>query len=171
MICKTLDGYMKRLTHSDLMISWKIFLKDGSEVYGDYDRPGFENPWIRLKNYCKENNTIPIRIELYMFGCPRHVFFEDENGLDGLYVFRGIGKEQTMIGNHSKSFQTLTVGLLSSDCSCINVKKYCWPKNDFEKTNSRRSLTAQGLESMIFKNDSEKFTNEKVQEFINGTAV
>lgn len=171
MICKTRDGYMKKIIRSDLIISWKITLKDGTTVYGDYDRPNFENPWTRLKKYCQENNTIPTRVELYMLGAPKEVFFEDENGLDGLLIMRGVAKDQAMNGGHSQSFQTLTVSLLRDDCSCIDVSKYTWPINDFEQKRNTRTLTKENLKNMIFKNDSEKFRNEKVQELINGTTV
>ena len=49
MLCTKFDGYMKQLCHDELMISWQITLTDETVVYGDYEREGFENPWIRLK--------------------------------------------------------------------------------------------------------------------------
>ena len=171
MICTTRDGYLKSLIQSNLMISWKIILTDGTTVYGDYDRPGFENPWFRLKKHCEENNVVPKSVELHMFGAPKEVFFEDENGLDGILVMRGMAKDQAMDGSHSQSFQTLTVSLLRDDCSCIDVAKYTWPHNDFEKGRSTRILTRENLTNMIFKNDSPKFQNEKVQELIHGATV
>ena len=124
MICKTRDGYMRKLIQTDLMISWKIKLSDGTDVYGDYDRPGFENPWYRLKDYCQENDVVPTRVELHMFGAPQKVFFEDENGLDGLMIMRGIAKDQSMTGGHSQSFQTLTVSYLRDDSSDLKGGKF-----------------------------------------------
>lgn len=171
MICKTRDGYMRKLIHTDLMISWKTILTDGTTVYGDYDRPGLENPWFRLKEYCKEHDVVPKSVELHMFGAPQKVFFEDENGLDGLLIMRGMAKDQAMDGSHSQSFQTLTVSLLRDDCSFIDVAKYTWPFNEFEKDRDTRILTNENLKNMIFKNDSEKFKHPKVQELINGAAV
>ena len=41
MICTKRDGYMRRLTMENLMISWIATLSDGTRVYGDYDRSGF----------------------------------------------------------------------------------------------------------------------------------
>lgn len=171
MICTTKDPYMKKLVITNLMISWEILLSDGVTVYGDYDRPFAENPWKRLKDHCKENSVIPVKVQLSMFGAHKEVFFENPDGLDGLYIFRGVAKEQSMSGDHSRSFQTLTVGLLREDCSCVDVKKYCWPENKFETPNSTRALTLRGLESMIFKNGSTKLGNEKVQELIDGTTL
>ena len=155
-ICTSIDGYMQRMCYDQLMISWQITLNDGTKVYGDYDRPEMKNPWIRLRDHCKANNVYPIKVELHMFGAPHEVFFEDENGLDGLLVMRGIAKDQAMDGGHSQSFQTLTVGLLKDDCSGITVSKYTWPISDFEKNKSDRVLTDENVEYMLFKNDSQK---------------
>ena len=171
MICQTRDGYMRKLITTDLMISWKIVLTDGTVVYGDYDRPGLDNPWFRLKDHCKQNAVVPKSVELHMFGAPKKVFFENEDGLDGLLVMRGMAKDQSMDGSHSQSFQTLTVSLLRDDCSMIDVAKYTWPFNEFEKDRDVRVLTEENLKNMIFKNGSEKLKHPKVQELINGTTV
>lgn len=166
MICTSIDGYMEQLCYTELMISWQITLTDGTKVYGDYDRPGFDNPWTRLKNHCATNNVYPAKVELHMFGAPHEVFFENENGLDGLFVMRGMAKDQAMDGSHSQSFQTITVGLLRDDCSCIDVSKYTWPISQFEKRNSTRVLTFENLDAMIFKNGSEKRKRAEVQKLL-----
>jgi len=171
MICKTKDGYMKKLMRTDLMISWKINLTDGTTVYGDYDRPNCTNPWTRLKDYCQTNDVVPVSVQLQMFGAPKEIFFEDPDGLDGLLVMRGIAKDQAMDGSHSQSFQTMTVSLLRDDCSCIDVSKYTWPINDFEQKRTTRNLTKDNLKMMIFKNDSEKLKNNKVQELLYGAIM
>lgn len=168
MICTSIDGYFEKTCYTDLMISWQITLTDGTTVYGDYDRPGFDNPWIRLKKHCMENDVYPAKIELHMFGAEHKVFFEDDNGLDGVFVMRGIAKDQAMDGSHSQSFQTLTVGLLRDDCSCLDISKYTWPFNNFEKKISTRVLTVENLKDMIFKNDSEKRKHPEVQKLIDG---
>ena len=171
MICTQRDGYMRSLTTDRLMISWIVMLSDGTKVWGDYDRPDMDNPWTRLKNHCKKENVIPTKIELHMFGAPKKVFFENPEGLDGLAVMRGIAKDQAMDGSVSQSYQMLTVGLLRDDCSAIDVSKYTWPFNKFEQKESVRNLTLLNLENMIFKNDSEKRQNQKVQEYLDGTTV
>ena len=171
MICTVRDGYMRKLVNTDLMISWKITLSDGTLVYGDYERPGLDNPWIGLKKHCGENNIAITKVELYMFGAPQKVFFEDENGLDGILIMRGAAKDQTMDGSYSESFQTLTVSLLRDDCSAIDVVKYTWPFNEIEKDKDVRVLTEQNLTNMIFKNESEKLKHPKVQELIHGATV
>ena len=45
MICTSIDSYMQDLCYNKLYISWRVTLTDGTDVYGHYDRPGFENPW------------------------------------------------------------------------------------------------------------------------------
>lgn len=162
---------MKTLTRSKMMISWKIKLSDGTDVYGDYDRPNIENPWIRLSEHCKSNDLSITRVGLHMLGTPKLVFFEDENGLDGISVMRGIAKEQSMSGDHSQSFQSLTVSLLRDCCSWIDVKKYTWPINKLEEFKQVRAVTKQNLEYMIFKNGSEKLKSPKLQKFIDGTTL
>jgi len=171
MICKQRDGYMRSLIVDQLMISWITTLSDGTRVYGDYDRPGMKNPWTRLINHCKENNVFPTKVELHMFGAPTKVFFDDPNGLDGLAVMRGIAKDQAMDGSHSTSFQTLTVCLLRDDCSAIDVAKYTWPYNEFEKAESVRSLTEDNIKYMIFKNESEKPQHPEVQKYLDGATL
>tara|TARA_R100000008_G_scaffold44096_1_gene25616 strand:- start:726 stop:1187 length:462 start_codon:yes stop_codon:yes gene_type:complete len=153
------------------MISWVITLTDGVVVYGDYERPQFENPWIRLREHCEKHDVLPSKVELYMFGAEHKVFFEDENGLDGLFIMRGVAKDQAMDGSHSQSFQTLTVGLLRDDCEHIDVAKYTWPHNDFEQKESVRGLSTKNLEQMIFKNGSQKREHKAVQEYLNRAAV
>lgn len=171
MICTQRDSYFKKLISNDLMISWMATLVDGTTVYGDYDRPGMENPWIRLKNHCEESNATIKKIELHMFGAEKITFFENEDGLDGIFVMRGMAKDQAMDGSHSRSFQTLTVGLLRDDCSLIDIAKYTWPHNDFEKYRSTRLLTEENLKYMIFKNGSEKLQHSEVQKLLYGSTV
>ena len=171
MICTKRDGYMRRLTMENLMISWIATLSDGVRVYGDYDRPGLPNPWVRLTEHCQKNQVWPKKVELYMFGAEKKVFFEDEDGLDGIAIMRGIAKDQAMDGSHSQSFQTLTVLHLRDDCDMVDVAKYTWPYNEFEQKESERILTTENLQNMIFKNDSEKRQHEKVKEHLDWELV
>jgi hypothetical protein len=154
-----------------LMISWITTLSSGDRVYGDYERPEMQNPWSRLTDHCADNNVFPVKIELHMFGAPAKVFFENEQGLDGVSVMRGIAKDQAMDGSHSTSFQTLTVCLLKDDCSGVDVAKYSWPYNEFEKYRSVRSVTEDNIKYMIFKNESEKIKHPEVQKHINKAAL
>ena len=84
---------------------------------------------------------------------------------------RGAAKDQAMDGSFSRSFQTLTVGLLNDDCSEISVRKFCWPMNEFEQSHSVRGLSTENLNKMIFKNGSKKEQHPEVQKYLNGAAV
>jgi len=171
-LCTEFDNYMKKLCHTDLNISWSVRLQDGKVVYGDYERPGYDNPWFRLKEYCESNKVVPTLVKLYMFGAREHVFFSDPEGLDGLSICRGVARDQSMSGNlQSQGFQFLTVSLLDDDCEMITVKKFVWPHNEFEQAESKRLLTTKNIENMIFKHDSEKLQNPEVQKYYNGEAV
>lgn len=169
MLCTELDGYMKTLCHTDLMISWQITLTDDTVVYGDYEREGFDNPWIRLTKYCSERDVVPSKVQLYMFGASQETFFDNADGLDGISVVRGVAQDQALDGSYSKSYQTLTVCLLKDDCSKIDVRKYVWPHNEFEEYVSTRQLSTDNLQRMIFKNGSKK--RKKVQKYFDRTRV
>ena len=106
-----------------------------------------------------------------MFGAEKKIFFENENGLDGIAVMRGIAKDQAMDGSHSQSFQTLTVLHLRDDCSMVDVAKYTWPYNEFEQKESERILTRDNLYNMIFKDGSEKKQHEEVKKYLDGELV
>ena len=170
-ICTQFDGYMTDLCHNKLVMSWIATLTDGTKVYGDYERPDTKNPWNRLASHCKTHNVVPCKVELYMFGAEHVVFFEDPKGLDGISIFRGVAREQSMDGHQTRSFQTLTVSLLDDSCDYINVAKYIWPHNDFEQRDGKRILSRENLKYMIFKNDSEKIKHPNVQKHINGTEL
>ncbi len=171
MLCTEFDAYMKNLCHNELMISWQITLTDGTTVYGDYEREGFDNPWTRLEEHCKKNDVLPVKVQLYMFGARQEVFFENDNGLDGLSVVRGVAQDQAIDGSYCKSYQTLTVSLLKDDCSEIDVRKFVWPHNEFEERVSTRKLTKENLKRMIFKNGSQKRKHPEVQELLDGAGL
>jgi hypothetical protein len=169
-VCTTFDPYMKKICHNDLVMSWSCELSDGTVVYGDYDRPEYESCWERFKNHCSENKLIPTKISVYMFGAPKYIFFEDPSGLDGVSISRGVAREQSMSGD-SRDFQFLTVSLLAEECDNIDVRKFVWPKNEFEESESKRLVTKKNIENMIFKHDSEKIKHPEIQKYFNRAAV
>jgi hypothetical protein len=160
-ICTNFDPFVRSGLTERLMISWTGVLSNGLTVYGDYERPEFAPCWERVQKYCVENSCHFTKVQLHMFGMPEAVFFEDENGLDGLSICRGSAREQSMSG-HSKDFQFLTVSLLDEGCDYIDVRKFVWPENDYEQLESKRLLTRNNIKQMVFKSDSKKINNEKV---------
>lgn len=164
-VCTSFDPFVRQQLMSSLTMSWTALMTDGTIVYGDYERPGFEKCWTRFTRYCDLSNTVPKNIRLHMFGCPQVEFFEDLNGLDGFSIVRGVAREQSMNGSF-KDYQSLTVSLLDENCEHINVRKFVWPVNDFEELSGKRGLTKANIGQLIFKNESEK--RQKVQEYLNG---
>lgn len=171
MICTTIDPFIKEKI-KNLEILWCVTLSNGTLVYSDYERPETENPWIRLKKYCADNNLFPTKVEVIMFGAERAVVFEDDNGLDGLFIVRGSGRDIDVgSGEPGLSYKHLVVGLLRNNEDVIDVRKYSWPQNEFEKFEQTRSLTEDNAKLMFFKNDSPKKTKQTVQVALNGTSV
>lgn len=168
-VCTKFDGYMRDLCFNKINMSWSAIMQNGVTIYGDYERPGYEKCWDRFVKYCRNNNVLPTKIKLYMFGAPELVFFEDESGLDGISICRGAAKEQTMDGSVIRDFQFLSVSLLSPEADYIDVRKFVWPENNFEEFESTRLPTKNNIEYMVFRDGSEKL--QKVQKHIYGTAL
>lgn len=167
MICTTIDQYVKSQI-KNLNLLWAITLNDGTIVYSDYERPDLENPWIRFRNHCETTGLYPVKIEVIMFGTERKVIFEDPEGLDGIFIVRGAGKDLNLATEEcSATYKHLSVGLLRNDEDIIDVRKYCWPKNDFEQFEQTRQLTPDNAKLMFFKNDSRKKIRESVQIALN----
>lgn len=107
-----------------------------------------------------------------MFGAPRTVMFEDENGLDGVFIIRGASRDLNLFTDEpGPSYKQLVVGLLRENEDIIDVKKFCWPENELEKFNQTRNLTPENVKLMLFKNGSTKKQKETVQIALNGATV
>lgn len=172
MICTSQDSYIKAKI-KNLDILWCATLNDGTVVYSDYERPDNpRSPWIRLREHCQNNNVFITKIEVIMFGAPRTVMFEDENGLDGVFIVRGASRDLNLFTDEpGPSYKQLVVGLLRDNEDVIDVKKFCWPENELEKFNQTRNLTPENVKLMLFKNDSTKKQKETVQIALNGATV
>jgi len=170
-VCKTPDRYFNDLIERRMCISWTCVLSNGEKIFGDYDRPDYEKCWDRLKLYCKENKLNINKISLYMFGQPQFVFWEDDSGLDGVSICRGAARDQTT-PTEFRDFQFLSVSKMHEDCDYIAVKKFIWPiGNEIEPLEEQRVLTHVNVRELIFKHDSEKRNNPKVQKYLNGSGV
>lgn len=169
-VCQKWDAYMTDACHRKLMMSWEMYLDNGDRIFGDYDRPGYAPCWERVKKFFAENPDVKaMGISVYMFGAPRHTFFEDEIfGLDGFSISRGIAKEQFMDGD-SVDYQFIVVSKMDYSGKKIDVKKFVWPYNEFEQGQTVRITTKDNVSEMIFQHGSEKF--KKVQEYLNGAGV
>ena len=172
MISTQIDSYIKNLIRN-LEMLWCITLNDGTKVYSDYDRPGIkEHPWNRLKQHCEITGLFITKVEAMMLGAPLTTMFEDLNGLDGLFVARGVSKDiKIETGEQGPSYKQLVVGLLRDNEDVIDVKKFSWPENQLEPFNQIRYITPENAKLMIFKNESTKKTRKAIQVAINGWDV
>ena len=172
MICTYQDSYIKERIRS-LDILWCVTLNDGTIVYSDYERPDNpRSPWLRLRDHCENNNLFVTKVEVIMFGAPRIVMLENENGLDGFFIIRGASRDLNLFTDEpGPSYKQLVVGLLRDNEDIIDVKKFCWPENELEQFNQTRILTPDNAKLMLFKNDSTKKQKETVQIALNGATV
>tara|TARA_Y100000004_G_scaffold142785_1_gene162406 strand:- start:629 stop:1153 length:525 start_codon:yes stop_codon:yes gene_type:complete len=170
-VCTSFDAYMRKMTHVDIVMTWKAHMQDGTVVWGDYERPEHDKCWKRFKSHCEKNKIVPTKISLYMFGMPEYVFFEDPNGLDGFSIMRGIGKEQRMGDGKGESFQFLSVSLLRDECDYVEVRKFVWPETNLEPNKETRLLAKKSIEQMIFKDESKKIKHPEVQKHLHGATV
>ena len=131
MICTVRDDYIRKLIMEDISMTWKCTLDDGTVVWGDYERPGLTlSPWVRLKEYCEESGRNIVKIQCIVIGAPEEVVYEDENGLDGVFIARGYSKDIDMATGDGPSYQHMTFGLLNENLNQVDIKKYSSPDRD-----------------------------------------
>lgn len=169
-VCTSFDSYLRNMTHNDITMTWQAKMSDNSNIWGDYERPGYKKCWDRVTLHCKKNKIVPVSIKLYMFGMPEYVFFEDSQGLDGVSIVRGCSREQSLDGSH-KDFQFLAVSLLSPECDKVEVRKFIWPETELEPEKEFRIPTENTITNMIFKHDSQKAKHPEIQKYFHGAAV
>ena len=151
---------------------WVCDINDGTKVYSDFGRPGVEgHPWDRLKSHCEQNNLCVTTVEVVMFGAPSLVLFQNDNGLDGLFVARGSARDINTATGESTSYRQLVAGVLRDNEDIIDVKKFSWPINEIEPFAATREITPENAQMMIFKNDSPKKKRESVQIALDGSIV
>lgn len=169
MICTKQDSYIRQLIMEDVAILWKCTLSDGTLVWSDYDRPGtIDSPWLRLREHCARSGVDIVKVQVIVMGAPEHVLFEDPNGLDGLFIVRGLSRDIDMISGEGPTFQHITVGLLQDDLENVDIRKFSFPECEFCEFVQLRDLTTENAAWMIWKNDSEKKQSEQVQIALNG---
>ena len=169
MLCTKQDSYVHKLLMEDIEILWKCALTDGQTVWSDYDRPGETgSPWERLMNFCEETGECVTKVQVLVFGAPQEVLFENDSGLDGLFVVRGVSKDINVDSGASNCFQHLTAGVLNDNLETVDVRKFSWPLCEFEAPVQTRKLTPENVNLMIFKDGSKKKQSKQVQVALNG---
>ncbi len=169
MICTVRDDYIRKLIMEDISMTWKCTLDDDTVVWGDYERPGLTlSPWARLQEYCEESGRNIVKIQSIVIGAPEEVVYEDEDGLDGVFIARGYSKDIDMTTGDGPSYQHLTFGLLNENLKQVDIKKYSWPECEFVDFVQTRNITQENLSFMIWRNGETKKSNEQIQVTLNG---
>lgn len=149
MICKAYNAHIRKLIDQQNIL-WKCILSDGTEVWSDFNSPEYEkDPWTRLKIYCANNNLNINKVIVLAIGAREETVFEDENGLDGIFIVRGMSRD--LMVDSSIEYKFVSFGLLNKDTDTILVKKYFWPECAFEKNIEERLLTLDNEKLMFFK--------------------
>lgn len=147
------DIYIKNLL-LEMEIVWVITLNDGTQVYSDYNKPDLENPWIRLVRHLQNTGLYPIKIEAMSFGRPNQVIFENNEGLNGIFIKRGVIKEvDVQTFTDVIQAKKMSFGYYNPSKNLIDVRIVSWPHVESAPTFEERLLTQENLEYMYFFNE------------------
>jgi hypothetical protein len=125
MICKAYNAHIRKLIDQQNIL-WKCFLSDGTEVWSDFNSSEHEkDPWTRLKIYCINNNLNINKVIVLAIGAREETVFEDQNGLDGIFIVRGMSRD--LMVDSSIEYKFVSFGLLNKDTNKILVKKAATP--------------------------------------------
>lgn len=136
MICSGYNAHIIKLL-MDQQILWKLKLKSGTDIWSDFDIENFDDPWTRAKEYCRINKENIITVEVIVPGQEPIEVFHDENGLDEIFISRGIAKNITDIDETAYTF--MVFGQLKNNK--LYIKKFFWPECEFLATEEIRELT------------------------------
>lgn len=147
MVCKQYNADIRKLIHQKYIL-WKCYLSNGEEIWSDYNTEA-KDPWIRTKNYCRNNGIDIVKVTVLVIGAPEQTVYEDSNGLDGIFIIRGMAKD--IMGTDETVYKYIAFGLLNKDKQIIDVKKYYWPECSFDSFTEERSITPENKELLYFK--------------------
>jgi hypothetical protein len=141
MICTGYTPHIFKLLDNQEII-WKCKLNDGVTVWSDFDNPEFldKDPWTRLKIYCHNNNKLITEVKVTCPGMPEVLVYSDENGLDNIFITRGMSKD--INDDNSIAFRFMCFGQLGED-NKIRVQKFYWPEFELAEYNEVRELTIE----------------------------
>lgn len=159
------DIYIKELVKKKEIL-WIATLDDGKKVYSDYNREALGPPWIRLCDYMDATGSKIVKLEAMAFGAPLTVIAEDPNGLDGVFIKRGVIKDVVLESSSDVLQATrLICGIYNKSTGNIDVNIFNWPDNESFKKFEERLVTQENLEYMYF---IDKNLEKQLKEKVNG---
>lgn len=150
MIC---TGYNKRITEllAEQQVLWKLKLESGLEIWSDFDVSGLPDPWARAKQHCYQNNENIISISVIAPGQPEMEVFQDENGLNNIFVVRGIAK--SIVDDSETVYSFVSFGKLEPD-NKLHIKRFVWPECSFLESEEVRELTEENRDLLYVKKEN-----------------
>lgn len=148
MICKTSNSHINQLLDKQEIL-WKCKLSNGEYAWSDFEYED-EDPWTRLRSYCKENNVDITEIYVMIAGMMPSLVFSDPDGLDGVFAIRGAVRELT--DDNADLVRYMCFGKYEKETDTVHVEKFFWPDVDIIPKYETRLLTEENQKLMIFKN-------------------
>lgn len=146
MICRGYNAHITELLMNQQVL-WKLILDDNTEIWSDFDLPDHKDPWTRAKQYCSNNKKDIVKVIIIPPGQPEIQVFQDDKGLDNIFLMRGTAKDINDTGESIYSF--VTFGKLEED-GLIHVRRFYWPECAFGTSEEIRELTPEN-EKLLFK--------------------
>jgi len=149
MICRQYNPNIRSLIVDNKLVLWKCVLSNGEEAWSDYYTEG-KDPWIRLKHYCNNNNINIVEVKVIAYGIREQTVYKDEQGLDGIFIIRGISKDLSA-SSEKIIYNYLAFGKLNKETNLIETQKFYWPECTFDQVYEEREITPDNKEFMYFK--------------------
>lgn len=129
-------------------ILWECTLSDGTQAISDFDNGDGKDPWTKLKIHCNNNNIDIIEVKIICPGMPKTTIFEDKNGLDNIFIIRGMCKDVSE--DSGMIFKFMSFGIVKED-NKIHVQKFYWPQFSLGESEEIREITEENKKLLYIK--------------------
>lgn len=160
MICTGYNPLIFKLLDNQEIL-WKCKLNDGTVAWSDFDNTEYtdKDPWTRLKKYCYNNDKYITEVKVTCPGMPEVVVYSDENGLDNIFITRGMSKD--INDDDAIVFRFMCFGKLEDD-NKLYIQKFYWPEFELAEYKEVRELTFEN-EKLLYKKKKKCGDNCKCQ--------
>jgi len=145
MICTGYDQHIMSLLDKNEIL-WKCVLSNGQTAISDFDNSE-KDPWTRLRHYCNNNGLDIIEVRVMCPGVPEELIYKDENGLDNIFMIRGVCKD--LNDASQQVYKYMCFGKIEQD-NKLHVKKFYWPEFKLSEVDEVRNLTEEN-EKLLYR--------------------
>lgn len=149
MLCKSYNPQIRSLMVDQKLVLWKCILSNGEEIWSDYYESQ-KDPWIRLREYCYNNKIDIVEVRVLAYGIREQTVFQDDSGLDGVFIIRGISKDLSG-SSDGITYNYLAFGKLNNETNLVETSMFYWPECAFSERYEERVLTDENKRMMHFK--------------------